>query len=105
MDQRLSQAVSPTEVRSFKKSRAYYFADSAVRPMSAIIGGYRAKPGRIMGHAGAFAALGEADAAEKFKVLQNAGVTMVDHPEKFGPVMHQLLSATRRDLNRAVSSN
>jgi succinyl-CoA synthetase alpha subunit len=45
-----------------------------------------------MGHAGAWAGIGEATAEEKYKVLQNAGVAMVDHPENFGNVVKGLLS-------------
>lgn len=58
----------------------------------AIIGGIHAPRGRVMGHAGAWAALGEADAANKCEVLEKAGVVLVDHPEKFGDGMKKLLS-------------
>lgn len=47
-----------------------------------------------MGHAGAFASPGEASAEQKFKVLEDAGVTMVTHPSKFGDVMKRLLSGS-----------
>lgn len=55
-----------------------------------------------MGHAGAWAGPGEATAEEKYKVLQNAGVTMVDHPEKFGNVMKGLLSQAGKDVGKIV---
>lgn len=61
------------------------------KPISALVGGICAKPGKVMGHAGAWAAPGEGTALDKWKALESAGVTMVDHPEKFGPVMKQLL--------------
>jgi succinyl-CoA synthetase alpha subunit len=45
-----------------------------------------------MGHAGAWIAPGEPDAKAKHKALESAGVTMVDHPEKFGQGMKALLA-------------
>jgi succinyl-CoA synthetase alpha subunit len=45
-----------------------------------------------MGHAGAWAAPGEPSAKEKWQALENAGVTMVDHPGKFGKTMKALLA-------------
>jgi succinyl-CoA synthetase alpha subunit len=62
-----------------------------------------AKPGRVMGHAGAWAAPGEASAQTKWKVLEDAGVTMVDHPAKFGGVMKRMLSSSGRDVQGIVS--
>ena len=62
------------------------------KPFMAIIGGVHAPRGRIMGHAGAWAAPGELDAADKIKVLQDAGVEVVDHPEMLGEGMQALLA-------------
>lgn len=56
-----------------------------------------------MGHAGAWAAPGEASAETKWKVLEDAGATMVDHPAKFGNVMKTILSQSGRDVNKTVS--
>lgn len=70
------------------------------KPIAALVGGKYAAPGRIMGHAGAWAAKGERNAMEKHKVLQDAGVTMVDHPENFGGVMKTLLAQSGRDVNK-----
>lgn len=67
------------------------------KPIAAIVGGVYAPPGRIMGHAGAWSARGDPGATEKYKILQNAGVTMVDHPENFGEVMKTLLSESGQD--------
>ena len=74
------------------------------KPIAALVGGIHAAPGRIMGHAGAWAASGERTAAEKYKVLQDAGATMVDHPEKFGGVMKALLSQSGRDPNKIAKN-
>lgn len=63
----------------------------------ALVGGLEAPPGRIMGHAGAWAAPGEPDAQTKYRALERAGAVMVNHPEKFGVGMRTLLGdkATR----------
>lgn len=64
----------------------------------ALVGGLEAPPGRIMGHAGAWAAPGEPDAQTKYQALERAGAVMVNHPEKFGEGMKTLLGggASRR---------
>ncbi|KAJ9627964.1 hypothetical protein H2203_003183 [Taxawa tesnikishii (nom. ined.)] len=70
------------------------------KPIAALVGGRTAPPGRVMGHAGAWAAAGESTAEEKYKILENAGATMVDHPEKFGNVMKGLLSRAGKDVGK-----
>ena len=72
------------------------------KPIAALVGGLHSPPGRIMGHAGAWAARGEKSAQEKYKILQDAGATMVDHPEKFGGVMKTLLSQAGRNPDAIV---
>jgi succinyl-CoA synthetase alpha subunit len=62
------------------------------KPFMALIGGIEAPPGRIMGHAGAWAAPGEADAAGKIKILESAGIQVVPHPEQLGEGMKKLLA-------------
>jgi succinyl-CoA synthetase alpha subunit len=49
-----------------------------------------------MGHAGAFTLPGEPDALVKIKALERAGVTMVNHPEKFGGAMKTLFGKSGR---------
>jgi succinyl-CoA synthetase alpha subunit len=56
-----------------------------------------------MGHAGAWAAPGEGSALSKWKALETAGVTMVDHPAKFGNIMKNILSSSGRDVKGIVS--
>jgi len=58
-----------------------------------------------MGHAGAWAAPGEGSATAKWKALESAGVTMVDHPAKFGGVMKSILSSSGRDVENIVSTH
>lgn len=71
------------------------------RPILALVGGLEAPPGRVMGHAGAWAAPGEPDAETKYKALERAGAVMVNHPEKFGDGMKALLGS---QLNRPCAS-
>jgi len=78
--------------------RSYRKRASKPKPIAALVGGLNAKPGRVMGHAGAWAARGERSSAEKYKILQDAGATMVDHPENFGGVMKTLLAQSGRDV-------
>jgi succinyl-CoA synthetase alpha subunit len=56
-----------------------------------------------MGHAGAWTGLGEGTAESKYKALENAGVTMVDHPAKFGSVMKDILAKAGRNVKKIVS--
>lgn len=70
------------------------------KPIAAILGGVHAPAGRLMGHAGAWTGTGEKTATEKLKILQDVGVTMVEHPESFGKVMKTLLSQSGRDPNK-----
>jgi succinyl-CoA synthetase alpha subunit len=72
------------------------------KPIAAVVGGYQASPGKVMGHAGAWTGLGEGTAESKFKALEGAGVTMVDHPAKFGDVMKELLKRSGRDVKKIV---
>ncbi|KAI0151950.1 succinyl-CoA synthetase-like protein [Hypoxylon sp. NC0597] len=61
------------------------------KPIAALVGGVNAVPGRIMGHAGAFALPGEPSATAKIEALKAAGATIVNHPSRFGPVLKSLL--------------
>lgn len=68
-----------------------------------LVGGLEAPPGRIMGHAGAWAAPGEPDAQFKYNALEKAGVVMVNHPEKFGNGMKALLGSNLNPPGVGVS--
>ena len=74
------------------------------RPIMAIIGGVEAPPGRVMGHAGAWTAPGEPSAHDKINALEKSGVTVVDHPEKFGDGMKKLLAPTS-PISGSVTGN
>ncbi|KAK8095315.1 hypothetical protein PG999_013337 [Apiospora kogelbergensis] len=62
------------------------------KPIAAIIAGINAAPGRVMGHAGAVALPGEPDTWDKIEALLDAGVEVVNHPSRFGPVLKSSLS-------------
>ncbi|KAF2645267.1 hypothetical protein P280DRAFT_531275 [Massarina eburnea CBS 473.64] len=70
------------------------------KPIAAVIAGFQAAPGRIMGHAGAWTGIGEGTAESKSKALADAGVTMVDHPAKFGDVMKDILAKSGRNVEK-----
>lgn len=91
------------EVRAAEWIKEYNRTTPNPKPFMSVIGGVQAPPGRIMGHAGAWAAPGEASAEQKIRVLQDAGVTIVDHPEKLGEGMKKLLA--ERPANRKSSSS
>ncbi|KAH8592433.1 alpha subunit of succinyl-CoA synthetase [Bisporella sp. PMI_857] len=74
------------------------------KPITALIGGVNAAPGRVMGHAGAFTLPGEPDALTKIKCLQDAGVTIVNHPAKFGDAMKTLLRNSGRVSTGATAT-
>jgi succinyl-CoA synthetase alpha subunit len=59
----------------------------------AYIAGVTAPPGRRMGHAGAVISGGKGTAAEKFRVLEAAGVHTVHSPTEMGARMRAVLSA------------
>ncbi|KAI0534014.1 succinyl-CoA synthetase-like protein [Xylaria digitata] len=74
------------------------------KPIATLIGGIEAIPGRIMGHAGAFALPGEPSAQDKIQALRAANCAIVNHPSRFGPVLKSMLagSAPRRGIHIAT---
>ncbi|KAK6074677.1 Succinyl-CoA ligase [Seiridium cupressi] len=74
------------------------------KPIVALVGGIKAVPGRIMGHAGAFALPGEPTAAEKVEALKAAGATIVNHPSRFGSALKTLLDGSK-PTGTGVASN
>jgi len=57
-----------------------------------------------MGHAGAFTLPGEPDALTKIKYLQDAGVTIVDHPAQFGDAMSALLGRSSKSSSLSTGA-
>lgn len=71
------------------------------KPLVACVGGLTAPEWRIMGHAGAFASLGEASSWTKHKALKDAGVTMVSHPAHFPEALRPLLGQSSHTSSSA----
>ncbi|KAI6713051.1 succinyl-CoA synthetase subunit alpha [Diplocarpon mali] len=84
------------ELEAAEWIREYNKRSAHPKPISALIGGVNVAPGKVMGHAGAFTLPGEPDALTKIKHLEDAGVTMVNHPERFGEAMKSLLEKPGR---------
>lgn len=59
------------------------------KPIVALIAGQMAPTNRVMGHAGAFWLPGEPTPKQKILALIEAGVTIVDHPSKFGSALKE----------------
>ncbi|KAK7538489.1 succinyl-CoA synthetase-like protein [Phyllosticta citribraziliensis] len=74
------------------------------KPIAALVGGTLAPPGRVMGHAGAWIGPGENSADSKYRILQDAGAVMVDHPSQFGRVMKGLLAKSGPDVQEIQDS-
>ena len=70
---------------------AEYFQNHMSKPMAAYIAGLTAPPGRLMGHAGAIVNSSGESAAEKVKILQDAGVMVAPTPSELGSTMAKLL--------------
>lgn len=83
--------------------KEYHRRVSNPKPIAACIGGFQAKPGKVTGHAGAWTGLGEGTSEAKYRALEAAGVTMVDHPAKFGGVMKDILAKSGRNVKKIVS--
>ena len=83
--------------------RAYRRRTKDPKPIAAVIGGFQAAEGKVMGHAGAWVGIGEGTAEAKYRALEDAGVTMVDHPAKFGTVMKEILAKSGRSVRKIVS--
>ncbi len=70
------------EIGGAEEERAADFISSSMtKPVVAFIAGQSAPPGKRMGHAGAIIEAGSGKAADKVAALQNAGVSVAEHPE------------------------
>ncbi|MFK8030299.1 MAG: succinate--CoA ligase subunit alpha [Gammaproteobacteria bacterium] len=67
-----------------EEAAADYIKDNMSKPVVAYIAGVTAPAGKRMGHAGAIISGGKGTAAEKFRVLDAAGVTTVKSPADLG---------------------
>ncbi|GAW20201.1 hypothetical protein ANO14919_096980 [Xylariales sp. No.14919] len=92
------------EIEAADWIKKYHARTEKPKPIAAIIGGVEAIPGRIMGHAGAFALPGEPSAQDKIQALQAANCAIVNHPSRFGPVLKSLLDAPAPSSQHGVAS-
>lgn len=75
-----------------EEEAAEYIKRHVTKPVVAYIAGVTAPAGKRMGHAGAIIAGGKGTAADKFKVLEKAGVTTVHSPTDLGKTVQKVLS-------------
>ncbi|KAJ4394294.1 hypothetical protein N0V93_003511 [Gnomoniopsis smithogilvyi] len=71
------------------------------KPIVALVAGRQAPLDRVMGHAGAFWLPGEATAKQKVDALAAVGVTMVNHPAKFGEALKHRLGLNSEESFKA----
>jgi succinyl-CoA synthetase alpha subunit len=75
-----------------EEEAADFFKKRMTKPMVAFIAGQTAPPGRRMGHAGAIIEGGAGTAAEKMKILQQAGIRVAKSPEALGETVASVLA-------------
>jgi len=69
---------------------AEYIKNNVTKPVVSYIAGVTAPAGKRMGHAGAIIAGGKGTAAEKFAVLEDAGVNTVSNPAEMGKKLKEV---------------
>jgi len=75
-----------------EEEAAAFVRTSVTKPVVSFIAGQTAPPGRRMGHAGAIVSGGKGTAAEKMKVLREAGIRVVETPAAIGETVEGALA-------------
>jgi succinyl-CoA synthetase alpha subunit len=78
-----------------EEEAAEFIRKGVTKPMVSFIAGRTAPPGRRMGHAGAIISGGRGTAEEKFKALEQAGVTVEKNPAEIGRRVQEILAARK----------
>jgi succinyl-CoA synthetase alpha subunit len=76
---------------STEEEAARYAAEAIKVPIVAFVAGQTAPAGRRMGHAGAIISGGRGTAAEKMRVLKEAGIHVLRSPAEIGEAVQRLL--------------
>ncbi len=80
---------------SAEDEAAEYIKKHVTKPVVSYIAGVTAPEGKRMGHAGAIIAGGKGTAAEKFAILEAAGVHTVQSPTEMGKMAQRLLEKVK----------
>jgi succinyl-CoA synthetase alpha subunit len=83
-----------------EEKAAAYIRDHMSKKVVAFISGRTAPPGKRMGHAGAIISGGKGDAEAKVQALREAGVVVVDRPDR----IPEALAPSRRGLRENKSN-
>lgn len=88
------------EHRAAEWIREYHAKVAQPKPIAALVAGLRAPEYTVMGHAGAMHLYGDPSADAKRHKLHMSGVTMVNHPEKFGEALKVRLQEKEQGIVR-----
>ena len=80
---------------SLEEQAAQFIHDQMSKPVVAFIAGQTAPPGKRMGHAGAIIAGSSGTAAEKMRVLAQAGAHVVESPADIGTTIRSVLKGNQ----------